>query len=326
MRLLTFLLFLLPAALFSYQKPHIVHEHIHVEYEPWLTGPVLAPSANTPEIGSPAIEPILTLFCTYGDYDENWKVKSEKNIWAINPLVLFTFAVSEKVGVEVLGSFISSYQGSKHSTHWQDTIALIGYQVAQDQKDSWIPDFRLLIEATFPTGRHDDLDSDKDGIDSTGQGAYFLGPGFVFQKLFYLPHHFFVLHGSAAYFFPTRAKMKGMSAYGGGKGTKGTIEPGGIFTAFLSGEYSFSQRWAIASDIMFLHQNSASDFRGVLGVTPTGAPAIVGLAASTQVSLSPGIEYNFSAYSGMIFGSWFTVAGRNTDAFVSAYIAYLHIF
>ena len=315
-----YLLFLIPTFLFARQKNEVIHPGVEVPYHPWFTAPLLAPTAINMKPGHPAIQPSITIFNTFGKYDSNWKLKSEQNTWAINPLVDFQFGITDDLGIETLASFITNFKDGKSSTHFQDTIVLFGYQVSDDQKDSWVPDFRLFFQTVFPSGKYDRLDPRKKEIDSTGEGSYQIGPNLSFQKLFYFPNNFFMLHWSLGYLFPSRAKVRGFNAYGGGRDTKGKIRPGQTLIAFLSGEYSLNQRWVLAFDTQFLHQRESSKFSG------RNTEGSIGLPSSTQISFAPEVEYSFAPNSGIIFGGWFTLIGRNADAFGAIFFAYLYIF
>jgi hypothetical protein len=147
----------------------------------------------------------------------------------------------------------------------------------------------------------------------------------VFRKLFYLPHSFFSLRWSIGYLFPSTVKVKGFNTYGGGYGTEGKVKPGQTLTAFLSGEYSINQRWVLAFDTEFLAQRK-SHFTGKNGVNDIGEMASTNLPSSVQISFAPEVEYNFSQSSGLLAGVWFTVAGKDSAAFASAFLTYLYIF
>lgn len=294
-------------------------------YTPWFTGPLLAPTPINMKPGHPAIEPTVTLFNTYGRYNSNWKLKKQDSTWAINPLIDFQFGITNNLGIETLVSFISNFKNGKSASHFQDTTVLFGYQVSNDIKGSWVPDFRLILQETFPTGNYQKLDPSKEGIDSTGFGSFQTGPVLVFRKLFYLPHSFFSLRWSIGYLFPSTVKVKGFNTYGGGYGTEGKVKPGQTLTAFLSGEYSINQRWVLAFDTEFLAQRK-SHFTGRNGVNDIGEVASTRLPSSVQISFAPEVEYNFSQSSGLLAGVWFTVAGKDSAAFASAFITYLYIF
>ena len=96
-------------------------------------------------------------------------------------------------------------------------------------------------------------------------------------------------------------------------------------TAFFSGEYSINQRWALAFDSQLTYQKK-SRFSGRKGKDVFGLAAQVGLPESVQFSFAPEFEYNFGPGSGLLAGLWFTVFGKNSSAFASAFLAYLHVF
>jgi len=324
--LLVLLLSSSPISIYAKQKRVITHPSVEVPYLPWFTGPIFSPTPINMKPGHPAIEPSVIFMNTYGNYNSNWDIDTEKSVWSINPVIDFQFAFSERTGLETVASLITNFRDGQSSTHFQDTLVFLGYQVADDQISSWVPDFRLVLEVIFPSGNYRGLNPSKKEIDLTGQGAYFFGPNLAFQKLFYLPKNFFVLRWALGYFFPTRAYVKGFNAYGGGFDTRGNIRPGQILQAFLSGEYSFNQRWVFEFDTQFYFQRSAGKFHGRKGVDLLGNPARVDKPFSVQISFAPGIEYNINKNSGLILGSWFTLFGKNTEAFASILLTYLYVF
>jgi len=289
-------------------------------YTPWFTGPLLAPSATNAPPSHPSFSPSVTVFNTYGRYSSDWSIKKQDNIWAINPIIDAQIGITDNFGVETLISAISNFQKGQSATHFQDLTALFGYQVSNDIKDSWVPDFRLILQEIFPTGKYQNFSSDKQNIDSTGSGSFQTGPNLAFRKLFYLPHNFFSLRGSINYLFPSHVHVKGFNTYGGGHGTKGKVKPGQNITAYLSGEYSINQHWVFAFDTEYFFQKK-SRFSGKNGATSAGI-ATTGLPSSVQISFAPEFEYNFSSESGLLAGAWFTIAGRNSAAFGSAFIQY----
>lgn len=315
-----------PLCCFATQKAQISHPQPEVPFELWLTGPFLSPTAVNMEPRHPAIEPAIAGFAIYGQYNDDWKMEKEPTIWAINPILDYQFGITDRIGIEVLVPYIFNYRDGKTFDHFQDTIVNLGFQLADDIKDTWVPDFRLLIQTLFPSGNFHRLDPDLFGLDQTGQGAIQTGFELAFQKLFYLPNGFFMLHWSFGYLYPQETKIEGFNAFGGGFDTKGTLRPGETFIAFLSGEYAFTSHWVFAIDFQFFHQTKTSEFRGRLGIDRLGNEAKVGLDPVTQIAATPSIEYNFTSHTGMLFGTWFTIAGRNASAFASLFFALIHIF
>ena len=121
------------------------------------------------------------------------------------------------------------------------------------------------------------------------------------------------------YTIPNSVHVKGYNLYGGGHHTRGTIYPGQSLVVLFGFEISLTQRWAIANDIQYLHVNK-THFKGRKGKT-NGVKNVVGFPSSEQFSLAPAIEYDFSAYVGVIAGVWFSVAGRNALDFASGVVA-----
>ena len=202
-----FLSVLMPLTAFSQDHDNLVNF-------PWFTGPLLAPTPINMSPGHPSIEPSLTIFNTYGKYDSKWKMKKQDNIWAINPLIDFQFGITDSLGIETLAATISNFQNGQSSTHFQDTIVLFGYQLSNDINGSWVPDCRLFLHETFPSGKYQNLNPKKMGIDSTGQGSYQTGPAISIRKRFCLHKHFLYLYWSLGYLFPSTVRVKGFNTYG----------------------------------------------------------------------------------------------------------------
>ena len=134
-------------------------------FTPWLTGPLLAPTPFNALPDHPAIEPSITLFNFYGEYDSNWELKKKTDIWAINPIVDFQFGINDFLGIETIIGAITNFRGSRISTNFQDTIMYFGCQLLNDKKGTWIPDLRFIIQETYPTGNYQDLDPLNEEID-----------------------------------------------------------------------------------------------------------------------------------------------------------------
>ena len=317
---------LIPCLVFGIQKKIVVHQGVELSYQPWFTGPLLTPTSINMEPGHPAIEPSVTIFWNYGNYSNDWELKKENRSVTINPYVDFQFAITKRTGIELQVQSFTTIRNGESTTGYADTNILFGYQVSDDQKNSWVPDFRFLLEIIFPSGKYDKLDPKKDFNDATGQGAFFIGPNLAFQKLFYLPRNFFILQWAVGYFFPSRTTVKGFNLYGGGKGTKGKIRPGKFLTAFISGEYSLSQRWVIGFESEFFYQFPSSKFEGTTGIQLDGLLASIGKPSSSQLIVLPELQYNFNAHSGLLMGGWFSLIGKNTKAFAAGFIGYLYIF
>lgn len=319
---------LLISSFHAYAGQHEQVAYLDVETPeiPWFTGPLLTPTSINMEPGHPAIEPSVTVYSTYGLYNDNWGIKDIDSILTINPFLEYLFALTERTGIELQIQSFTNISGGKSSTSFGDTNVLFGYQLANDVKGTWIPDARLILDVTFPTGKYDKLDPKQPLREITGRGAFFFGPNLSFQKLLHFQDKFFVLSWAFGYFFPLRTHIKGVSLYGGSPDTRGSIIPGQYFDAFIAGQYAITQRWAVGFELEFLYQFRARGFRGFTGTTDNGSKAKVGFPSAAQVLFLPEIQYNFSARSGILAGGYFSLTGKNFPAVAGGFFAYLYVF
>lgn len=317
LELLSLILFLTPITGFSRTT---TYEHLaqlpEISYVPWFTGSILPPSAVNAAPGHPIIAPIFAVTNTYGEYKDNWKLKGTTNTWGITPYLELLFGINNYIGIDIYVSSISNFKKGQNSTHLQDTIAMLGFQIAKDKPHTWIPDIRFLIQETFPTGSYQKLNPKKNGIDSTGLGSFQTGFNFIIQKLFSIQNHFIKLKWTFNYLFPAPVHVKRFNAYGGGYGASGKVFPGQIAMFYFSGEYSLNQKWVLTFDTVFEYQGK-SRFSGNPGSMKNGLEASVGKPLMLQFSFAPQIEYNLSPSSGLLFGSWLTLFGKNSPAFAT---------
>jgi hypothetical protein len=101
------------------------------------------------EPGHPAIEPSVTVYSTYGLYNDNWGIEDVDSILTINPFLEYLFAFTERTGIELQIQSFTNISGGKSSTSFRDTNGLFGYQLANDVKGTWIPDARFFLNVTF---------------------------------------------------------------------------------------------------------------------------------------------------------------------------------
>jgi len=313
------LILLLPIIVFARQT---TYEHLkktdNPPYVPWFTGSLLPPSAINAAPGHPVIAPFVGFSVTYGEYQDNWNIKGTTNTYSVNPYLEILFGINDHIGIDIYTSCITNFKKDQSSTHLQDTIILLGFQIARDKPKTWIPDIRIILQETFPTGNYQKLNPKKLGTDSTGLGAFQTGFNLVAQKLFPIRDHFLLLKWTFAYLFPASVHVKGLNAYGGDISTSGTGYPGQSLYFYLSGEYSLNQQWVLALDSLFEYQKK-STFSGHT-IDHVGTPPML------QFSVAPQLEYNFSNHSGLLFTLWTTLFGRNSPAFASFIATYYYAF
>lgn len=304
--------------LFANRKIDHCHQ-LHSCYKQWFAGPLFTPNATTVDPKHPGIEPVIIVSNTYGKYDSSWHLESTPNLLSIIPYVDFQAGINEKIAFEIIALAAKNFCKGTTSTHFKDTILRIGYQIANDIPHSWVPDFRILLQETLPTGKYQKLNPRKYGTDCTGQGAYQTGFHLVAQKLFNADSaHPFRLRGDLGYFFQSTVKIQGQSFYGGDIGTSGIVHPGRYLTIFLFGEYALSRTWALACELNYQQgqEGRFSKQRGDEFEVP----------AFNQIIVFPEIQRTISKNSAIIIGGSMTIAGKNSSAFASALFAFLHIF
>ncbi len=184
------------------------------EYEHWFTGPIFTPNPKELPPFHPGLEVVLISSCTYGIYDHKWKLQNIPKIWSIGPYIDFQYSFNEIIGIEYIGSMTSNFSHGATSTHLRDSIFRLGFQISRDRAHSWIPDFRILLQETFPTGKYQKLDPRKKGTDLTGDGSFETGAHFAFQKLFHTGGgHCLSIRGDIGYFFPSNVHVNGFNYY-----------------------------------------------------------------------------------------------------------------
>jgi len=310
---------------YSFDSPTDASFEINT-FEQWFTGPLFTPMAITPQKEHPALEVTFGFSNQYGVYDSNWKIKNEPDFWTIFNYYDLQLGFSSVLGMEVIGSWATNFRQSVQSTHIQDTIVRLGFQVINEVQGSWIPDFRILLQEVFPTGKYQNLNPQKNGTDLTGLGSFQTGLYLAFQKLFNLnENHKYQIRFSAGYFVPSPVHVSGFNAYGGGIGTSGKVYPGHYISIFNSGEYNLNQRWALAYDANFQY-NFKGRFSGIGGRISSYEKAQVKSVEAVTFTLAPELEYTFSKQTGMLLGAWFSIIGKNSPAFVSIFLSILHVF
>lgn len=293
------------------------------EESPWLTGPLLTPSAHSVPGGFINIEPYLFVTDTFGAYNSHWKSHSlaNKNISG-NVQLSLQIGLTERWDCQLTPQgFYTHVEHAGTAVRFGDLPAGVDFQILKDRPDRWYPAIKLALKELFPTGKFQRLNPHKDGADISGGGSYATTVGLVFGKLYHFKDVYFLNSRLAVgYTVPSAVRVHGFNAYGGGFGTNGKVYPGNIFNAIIGLEFTLSRNWAFALDILEVYGNRTR-FSGKKGHTAPGIKAAVGGPSFNQLSLAPAIEYNFNEALGIIAGPWFSVAGRNTAEFVSGVFA-----
>jgi hypothetical protein len=278
---------------------------------PWLTGPLLTPSAVAIPKGSYEIEPYLYYTIFTGEYDKHWKPHSTSNFYQTNFQLFAWIGITKNADISLMAQAVYNSTENVSDGGIGDPSLTFDLQLlSEDRRSKWRPGIKFSLTEIFPVGSYQQLNPHKKLTDVTGRGSFGTMFSLLFSKIYNLwGHHYLssVLNISNQVNAP--CSVKEFSFYGGDKTTKGTIYRGNTTMILYGMELTLTQNWVFAMDIgAFI--SAKTRFSGHTK-SPTGLPS------STQITLSPAIEYNWSQDVGVIIGTWFTVAGRNSYQFIS---------
>ena len=262
---------------------------------PWLTGPLIVPSATVKPFGHYQIEPYLYVTGNTGAYDQHWSPHRQPCLTNINVQVITIIGLTPWMDVQIIPSAFYNLSEEHSAARWGDLPLALDFQLVNPGK--W-PGIKFTLQETFPTGQYQRA---KTAADLSGQGVFATNANVLFYKLFHCGGvHYLSTFLNLGYTINSSVHVHGLNAYGN---FSGKIIPGGMFEAIFSFEYTFTQNWVFAIDHVYIHKNSSK------------------LPSSEQISIAPAIEYNFSEIFGIITGAWVTVAGRNVNQFYSGVVA-----
>lgn len=310
--------FAILSSLYSVQIPahHIFPTHPTV-IAPWFTGPLLAPSPITIPPGHANIEPYIYAFANVGKYDNHWNRQKTETFWSNFCQVSTQFGINSWLDFSLYPTLFYNY--THGAGKWAIGDMPVGFDIQLYNHNKVLTDWgtalSFRIQEILPIGKYRNLNPAKKATDVGGQGSWQTVFGLVWGNLFYIGGNRFITWRNAfQYTLPAPVHVKNLNAYGGGAGTNGTVYPAQNFQFDTAIEITLTKNWVFAMDILSSWSKKVR-FKGKT-LDPNFSPSAV------QISLAPAIEYNWSSSIGLIFGCWFTVAGRNADQFINGVIAF----
>ncbi len=291
---------------------------------PWFTGPLLAPAGHTIPRGHSNLEIYGFDTQVNGVFGKNWNFIHTPRSESIVGNPIFSHGLTDRLDVQYGVPYVYNRNLGHSARGLGDTSVALGYQLLEQRKSKWIPDLRVTFQEVVPTGKFKDLNPLNNGADATGLGSYQSGIAFNSQHLLTFYDHYLRTRLSLNYLEASRVSLRGFSSFGGTSQTRGSIDPGSLFTADLAAEFSLNQNWVAVMEAYYATR-AATKFRGFVGTDAQGNPVGIGHGDIEEITLAPAIEYNFSGNVGIIAGPWFTVAGRETTDFIS-YVVALNIY
>lgn len=293
-------------------------------FNPWYTGPLITPSPHLIPPGLINIQPYLFYTDNYAHFDKHAESHDIPDLHTIKGLAAIQFGIVKWMDGILIVQGQQNRQEGRVAAHLGDTSLSLGFPLMVET--AYHPAILFSVGESFPTGKYQKLDHKKAGIEATGSGAFettlSLGIGKV---VWWVLTHPMAFRASFNYTFPCIAHVRGFNAYGGGFGTSGRAHIGSAIAADFGYEYSFTQRWVFALDLVYTYSAEVT-FHGQRGVNAMGAPVSVGAPFNDQFSLAPALEYNVNENLGFIVGGWFAVWGRNSLEFASGVASFTYTF
>ena len=311
------------ASVFADKAPVVLNE----KYEelPWLTGPLIASSSLALKKGQFNAEPYIFANANTGTYNEDWKVHKTPTLWNINILApLLYFGLNDFMDFTVTPSFQYNICEDQENFALGNFNFGFDFQLYEDDyyKHDWYPNIKLSLTENIPLGRYDRLNPKKRGTQIGGNGSYATLIELVFGKLVHISGvYHFASRLAIIYTIPAPVKVRGLSVFGGGEGTRVKVYPAQVLNVDFGFEINLSKNWAFAGDIIG-DWATKTRFKGNPGFNSDGSQAKIGPGSSFQFSLAPALEYNWNANIGLVFGVWFTAMGRNSPQFTSGVVAF----
>jgi len=297
--------------------------------EAWWTGPILAGSADSTAVGHFLVEPYLYDSSLVGHFDQRGRHQKAARFDTTRLAPSILYGVADRLTIGATPVFGLNRDGSNGhlSLGLGDLSVQAQYRLTDFQPGRGIPTVSVLLGATFPTGRCDELGAH--GEDGMGTGAY-VGTAAVFsQYYFWLPSgRILRTRLDLSYSVSDHPSLRDVSVYGTPPGFRGRAAPGAAFAAYLSGEYSLTRSWVLALEVGYQHADS-THVSGHGLATPGQLQTQAGhlriyeasSGSSRAVALAPEIEYNWNSRVGLLAGVVSTVAGRNAAETLTSVVA-----
>ncbi len=280
----------------------------------FFSGTLLAISAQNTPPGHLNYENFFQYSKIYGIYDQHSRLRRDRDIDIYSVLPLIKFGIFDFLDFNIITSV--NYSRTKHGddSSFGDTIALFGLKLLDAKAKTWIPDMKLLFGGSLPTGKFDTLDPELFGGDATGSGSIIANLVLSLAKVFPInENHALRFNPNLFFFIPSPVDISGVSIFGGTPETRGKVKPKNQYGFDFPIEYNLTHHWIIGTDIFYLYRGSASFHSRTL-------ESAFEIRSSDNLSLAPCLEYSPSEKLGIEAGVWFSVTGRNSEAFATTII------
>jgi hypothetical protein len=307
-----------PPAVDASDEMAVVHQSLD---EAWWTGPLLAASPATLPQGHVLVEPYVFDSITTGQFDSGGErhATPRQNDYGSLTYLLYGLTDAITFGVIPRFGFNEPSQGPASSAiGLGDVTAQASFRLSRFLDHGWLPAMSLVVGETLPTGRYDRLgERPSDGL---GAGAYTTTVSLYTQYYLWMPNgRILRTRLDIAQSWSNAVGIEDTSVYGTTQGFRGHASPGNSLNVDSAWEYSVTQNWVAAIDVVFVDSGSTrvlGNYPKSLGGASMLADVETETGSSRSLSLAPALEYNWTSTVGVIVGAKWVAAGRNTSAAV----------
>jgi hypothetical protein len=279
----------------------------------WWTGPILAPSAATLPQGHFLVEPYLYDSISYARYDADGDRHDTADTHFLGSQTYVLYGLIDTLSIGVIPRF-----GFRDASAGRDSSGVrvgdlsVQAQYRLTQFNGAVPTTSIVLQATVPTGKHDELGERTS--DAMGAGAYSVMVGLYSQHFFWMPSgRILRTRFNVTQTFVDNAELNDVSVYGTGHGFRGRAKPGDSFVAIVAAEYSLTSNWVLAMDMQY-QRDARTEVTGTVPLGDLQPDLRFVLPSRRSISVAPAIEYNFNSQVGVIVGAICSLSGRNVDA------------
>ncbi|MFH0827200.1 MAG: transporter [Candidatus Omnitrophota bacterium] len=195
----------------SFRIDVFAQEELPEAWEPISAGPVMTWTAPLCAQGEFVLQPFFFYHRTRGVFDSQGHYdslpESDKK-YQVQQQLFMQYGLTDRIEIDAQilyqHNYVKQQDLKAHAHGLADTCLFLRYCVLEET--TRIPHITGLLEAKFPTGKYENLDTDKLGTDSMGTGSYDYGFGIIASKKL-KP---FVLHADLTLNFPQEVKVNNM--------------------------------------------------------------------------------------------------------------------
>lgn len=299
MRYLPFLLFFALTSLVAEEKP----------IDPWYIGSLLSfnPINQAPKTLN--LQPFVFAVNNYGRYDNLGNLHNQDDKGTLTLALQMETGILSWLDITVYGQLIQITGEKGSHLEIAPTQVYLGFQALREQIGTPIPSVRLIFIEVFPTGPNNMQFNTKHSVITGAHGTYLTGGVLVVDKTFYQwPRHPIDVNFNFQYMFPSEVPIKNQKLYGGQPDPTGKVQPGQAIFVDLALQYTMTQKWYLASDFVFEY-TMKNRFKGT-------SDAPLKSHSTALVSVTPSVEYCVSKNVGTLFSLWFSIYGKDMQAFL----------